>query len=82
MNFYKITVQVYDRPLEVIYASSKFYAHRIDLFMKELGSKGLKAGSFSPKPLTDLDIIECVKIKEMGYSEEFAKENLKSYDPE
>jgi hypothetical protein len=50
--------------------------------MKELESKGLKAGSFSPKPLTDLDIIECVKIKEMSYSEEFAKENLKSYDPE
>ena len=82
MNFYKITVQVYFRPLEVIYASSKFYAYRIDLFMKELESKGLMAGSFSPEILTDRDIIECVKIKEMSYSEEFAKENLKSYDPE
>jgi hypothetical protein len=82
MNFYKITVQVYGRPLEVIYASSKFYAYRVDLFIKELESKGLKAASFSPELLTDPDIIECMKIKEAAFSEEFAKGNLKSYDSE
>ena len=80
MNFYKITVQVYGRPLEVIYASSKFYAYRIDLFMKELESRGLKAGSFSPEILTDPDIIECIKFREKDFPISKAKENLTNYD--
>lgn len=80
MNFYKITVQVYGRPLEVIYASSKFYAYRVDLFMMELESRGLKAGSFSPEILTDPDIIECIKFREKDFPISKAKENLTNYD--
>ena len=80
MNFYKITVQVYGRPIEVIYASSKFFSYRIDLFMKELESRGLKAGSFSPEILTDLAIIECIKLREKDFPISKAKENLTNYD--
>lgn len=81
-RFYKVTVQLYGSPSTVIYTSGRFYSYNIDKFRNEAEAKGLKPASYTPEPLKDPEIMECIKIKEQDYPADFITENLKDYDGE
>ena len=81
-RFYKVTVQLYGSSSIIIYSSGRFYSYVVSKFRAEVEAKGLRPASFSPEPVSDLEIIECIKIKEKGYPVEFSNENLNEYGSE
>jgi hypothetical protein len=81
-RYYKVTVQIYGGPVEIIYTSRRFYSYSIYKFRNEAAYRGIKPASFNPEPLHDLEIIECLKIKERDYPLEWAIENLKNINDE
>ena len=62
---------------EILFTSRRFYSYNLRNFTAIKESKGFKAVSFLPEPLTDSDIIECVNLKERNIPEEFAYEGLR-----
>ena len=79
-KFYKVKITLYGSPPDVIYTSSRFYAYSIYMYRNDAEVRGLKPASYSPEPLNDPEIIECIKIKEKSYPKQWARENLENYD--
>jgi hypothetical protein len=79
-RFYKVAVQIYGGPVEIIYTSSRYYSYSIYKFRNEAEIRGIKPASYTPELLHDPEIIECLKIKELNYPLEWAIENLKNID--
>jgi hypothetical protein len=79
-KFYKVNVTLYGSSPDVIYTSRRFYTYSIFKFRSDAEARGLKPATYSPEPLDDPEIIECVKIRERSYPEQWSRENLQNYD--